>query len=171
VENITLAVIVTDAVLTKHQANGPAQMSLPVSPPARRVLAAMFVFSVAALVRLATHDGISRTIHYWKRAKPAGGWVLSETTSPVDYSPLSEVQVDYQILLKVVSRQRSRVATITFRNSTLEERIAAVEQVHAGFRLPLSASIPTNGKRIADLFRSTVKSLIGQDMAQPPPKH
>jgi L-aminopeptidase/D-esterase-like protein len=67
VENITLAVIVTDAVLTKHQANGPAQMSLPVSPPARRVLAAIFVFSVAALVRLATHDGISRTIHYWKR--------------------------------------------------------------------------------------------------------
>jgi hypothetical protein len=44
VENITLAVIVTDAVLTKHQANGPAQMSLPVSRPARRVFAAMFVF-------------------------------------------------------------------------------------------------------------------------------
>jgi len=44
VENITLAVIVTDAVPTKRQANGPAQMSLPVSPPARRVFAAMFVF-------------------------------------------------------------------------------------------------------------------------------
>jgi hypothetical protein len=24
---------------------------------------------------------------------------------------------------------------------------------------------------LADLFQSTVKSLIGQDMAQPPPKH
>src|SRR6266436_6715749 len=36
---------------------------------------------------------------------------------------------------------------------------------------PLSASIPTNGKRTADLFQSTVKSRIGQDMAQPPPKH
>jgi hypothetical protein len=55
---------------------------------------------------------------------------------------------------------------------TLEELIAAVEQIHPGFRLSVKRINPdTNEKRIADLFQSTVKSLIGQDMAQPPPKH
>jgi hypothetical protein len=54
---------------------------------------------------------------------------------------------------------------------TLEELIAAVEQFTRDFAFPLSASIPTNGKRIADLLQSTAKSLIGQDMAQPPTKH
>src|SRR5258705_7199109 len=39
------------------------------------------------------------------------------------------------------------------------------------FASPLGASIPTNGKRTADLLQSMVKSLIGHDMAQPPPKH
>jgi len=39
------------------------------------------------------------------------------------------------------------------------------------FDFPLGASIPTNGKRTADLLQSMVKSLIGHDMAQPPPKH
>ncbi len=39
------------------------------------------------------------------------------------------------------------------------------------FAFPLGASIPTNGKRTADLLQSMVKSLIGHDMAQPPPKH
>ena len=36
------------------------------------------------------------------------------------------------------------------------------------FAFPLGASIPTNGKRTADLLQSMVKSLIGHDMAQPP---
>ena len=55
---------------------------------------------------------------------------------------------------------------------TLEELIAAVEQLRPEFfDFPLGASIPTNGKRTADLLQSMVKSLIGHDMAQPPPKH
>src|SRR5260370_30769438 len=39
------------------------------------------------------------------------------------------------------------------------------------FAFPLGALIPTNGKRTADLLQSMVKSFIGHDMAQPPPKH
>ena len=54
---------------------------------------------------------------------------------------------------------------------TLEELIAAVEQIHPGFRLCVKRVNPDDGKRTADLFQSTVKPRIGQDMAQLLTKH
>src|SRR5260370_16598707 len=71
-----------------------------------------------------------------------------------------------------VSRQRSRFAItplLEFPPSKSSSR--RWNNLAMNFAFPLGASIPTNGKRTADLLQSMVKSLIGHDMAQPPTKH
>src|SRR5260370_38641175 len=71
-----------------------------------------------------------------------------------------------------VSRQRSRFAIMTFLEFPPSKSSSRRWNNFAlNFAFPLGASIPTNGKRTADLLQSMVKSLIGHDMAQPPPKH
>src|SRR6266403_1801270 len=54
---------------------------------------------------------------------------------------------------------------------TLEELIAAVEQLRPEVRLSVRRINPDEWEAHSGLLQSMVKSLIGHDMAQPPPKH